>query len=161
MRGPQVIKAYGKRREETAEVLDADGWLRTGDMGVIDERGYVRLVERKKDMILVSGFNVYPSEVEDVALSHPGVSEAAAIGVADERSGERVRLVVVRKSPRLTAEALIAHCRKDLTGYKVPKEVVFRNGPLPKTDIGKILRRAIREQESAPAVGGFAPQEDT
>jgi long-chain acyl-CoA synthetase len=102
-------------------------------------------------MILVSGFNVYPNEVEDVAMSHPGVLEAAAVGVPDERSGERVRLVVVRKSPQLTAQALIEHCRKSLGGYKVPKDVVFRDESLPKTNIGKILRRAIREQESARA----------
>jgi len=153
VRGPQVMKGYWNRPEETAKVLTADGWLRTGDMGFIDERGYVKLVDRKKDMILVSGFNVYPNEVEDVAMSHPEVLEAAAVGVPDERSGERVRLVVVPKSPRLTAESLIAHCRKSLSGYKVPKDVVFRDEPLPKTNIGKILRRAIREQESARAAG--------
>jgi len=153
VRGPQVMKGYWNRPEETAEVLTADGWLRTGDMGFIDERGYVKLVDRKKDMILVSGFNVYPNEVEDVAMSHPDVLEAAAIGVPDERSGERVRLVVVRKSPALSAEKLIEHCRKQLGGYKVPKDVVFRDEPLPKTNIGKILRRAIREQESARGAG--------
>ena len=120
-------------------------------MGFIDERGYVKLVDRKKDMILVSGFNVYPNEIEDVAMSHPDVLEAAAIGMPDERSGERVRLVVVRKSGSLTAEALIEHCRKQLSGYKVPREVVFRDEPLPKTNVGKILRRAIKEQESASA----------
>ncbi|MGA8005335.1 MAG: AMP-binding protein [Burkholderiales bacterium] len=149
VRGPQVMKGYWNRPDETAKVLTADGWLRTGDMGFIDERGYVKLVDRKKDMILVSGFNVYPNEVEDVAMSHPEVLEAAAIGMPDERSGERVRLVVVPKSPRLTAEGLIAHCRKHLGGYKVPKEVVFRDEPLPKTNVGKILRREIREQEAA------------
>ena len=151
VRGPQVMKGYWNRPEETAEVLTADGWLRTGDMGFIDERGYVKLVDRKKDMILVSGFNVYPNEVEDVAMSHPEVLEAAAIGVPDERSGERVRLVVVRKSAQLTAEKLIEHCRKSLGGYKVPKDVVFRDEPLPKTNVGKILRRQIREQEAASA----------
>jgi long-chain acyl-CoA synthetase len=149
VRGPQVMKGYWNRPDETAKVLTADGWLRTGDMGFIDERGYVKLVDRKKDMILVSGFNVYPNEVEDVAMSHPDVLEAAAIGMPDERSGERVRLVVVPKSPRLTAEGLIAHCRKHLGGYKVPKDVVFRDEPLPKTNVGKILRREIREQEAA------------
>jgi long-chain acyl-CoA synthetase len=151
VRGPQVMKGYWNRPDETAKAFTADGWLRTGDMGFIDARGYVKLVDRKKDMILVSGFNVYPNEVEDVAMTHPEVFEAAAIGVPDERSGERVRLVVVRKSPQLTAEALIAHCRKHLGGYKVPREVVFRDEPLPKTNVGKILRRAIREQETAPA----------
>ncbi len=151
VRGPQVMRGYWNRPDETAEVLTADGWLRTGDMGVIDERGYVKLVDRKKDMILVSGFNVYPNEIEDVATTHPDVLEAAAIGVPDERSGERVRLVVVRKSPQLTAAKLIEHCRQSLSGYKVPKDVVFRDEPLPKTNIGKILRRAIREQEMTGA----------
>ncbi|MFZ1908389.1 MAG: AMP-binding protein [Burkholderiales bacterium] len=151
VRGPQVMRGYWNRPDETAEVLTADGWLRTGDMGVIDGRGYVKLVDRKKDMILVSGFNVYPNEIEDVATTHPDVLEAAAIGVPDERSGERVRLVVVRKSPQLTAAKLIEHCRKSLSGYKVPKDVVFRDEPLPKTNIGKILRRAIREQEMTGA----------
>jgi long-chain acyl-CoA synthetase len=151
VRGPQVMKGYWNRPDETAKVLTADGWLRTGDMGFIDERGYVKLVDRKKDMILVSGFNVSPNEVEDVAMTHPDVLEAAAIGVPDERSGERVRLVVVPKSPRLTAEGLIEHCRKQLGGYKVPKDVVFRDEPLPKTNVGKILRREIREQEAARA----------
>jgi long-chain acyl-CoA synthetase len=151
VRGPQVMKGYWNRPEETASVLGADGWLRTGDMGFIDERGYVKLVDRKKDMILVSGFNVYPNEIEDVVMTHPDVLEAAAIGMPDERSGERVRLVVVKKTPSLTAEALIAHCRGQLSGYKVPREVVFRDEPLPKTNVGKILRRAIREQEAASA----------
>ncbi|HUJ85575.1 MAG TPA: AMP-binding protein [Burkholderiales bacterium] len=151
VRGPQVMKGYWNRPDETAKVFTADGWLRTGDMGFIDHRGYVKLVDRKKDMILVSGFNVYPNEVEDVAMAHPHVLEAAAIGMPDERSGERVRLVVVRKSPQLTAEKLIEHCRKHLGGYKVPKDVVFRDQPLPKTNVGKILRREIREQETAPA----------
>ncbi len=151
VRGPQVMKGYWNRPDETAKVFTADGWLRTGDMGLIDERGFVKLVDRKKDMILVSGFNVYPNEIEDVAMSHPGVLEAAAIGMPDERSGERVRLVVVKKSDSLTAEALIEHCRKQLGGYKVPREVVFRSEALPKTNVGKILRRAIREQEAVPA----------
>jgi long-chain acyl-CoA synthetase len=116
-------------------------------MGFMDERGYVKLVDRKKDMILVSGFNVYPNEVEDVAMTHPGVLEAAAVGMPDEKTGEVVRLVVLRKDPALTAQALIEHCRKQLTSYKVPKEVVFRDEPLPKTNVGKILRREIREHE--------------
>ncbi|MGA7984489.1 MAG: AMP-binding protein [Burkholderiales bacterium] len=156
VRGPQVMKGYWNRPDETAKVFTADGWLRTGDMGFIDQRGYVKLVDRKKDMILVSGFNVYPNEIEDVAMSHPDVLEAAAVGVPDERSGERVRLVVVRKSPQLTAAKLIEHCRKSLSAYKVPKDVVFRDEPLPKTNIGKILRRAIKEQESASAAARSA-----
>jgi long-chain acyl-CoA synthetase len=151
VRGPQVMKGYWNRPEETAKVLTTDGWLRTGDMGFIDQRGYVKLVDRKKDMILVSGFNVYPNEIEDVAMTHPDVLEAAAIGMPDERSGERVRLVAVSKSGKLDAAALIEHCRKQLSGYKVPREVVFRSEALPKTNVGKILRRVIREQETAPA----------
>jgi long-chain acyl-CoA synthetase len=149
VRGPQVMKGYWNKPEETAKVFTADGWLRTGDMGFMDERGYVKLVDRKKDMILVSGFNVYANEVEDVAMTHPGVLEAAAIGMPDEKTGEVVRLVVLRKDPALTAQALIEHCRKQLTSYKVPKEIVFRSEPLPKTNVGKILRREIREQEVA------------
>jgi long-chain acyl-CoA synthetase len=156
VRGPQVMKGYWNRPDETAKVFTADGWLRTGDMGFIDQRGYVKLVDRKKDMILVSGFNVYPNEIEDVAMTHPDVLEAAAVGVPDERSGERVRLVVVRKSAQLTAAKLIEHCRKSLSAYKVPKDVVFRDEPLPKTNIGKILRRAIKEQESASAAARSA-----
>lgn len=143
IRGPQVMKGYWNRPEETAKVLSEDGWLRTGDMGHIDPKGYVRIVDRKKDMILVSGFNVYPNEVEDVAAMHPGVKEVAAVGAPDEKSGEVVKLVVVKKDPGLTAEALIEHCRKHLTGYKVPKKVEFRD-ELPKTPVGKILRRALR-----------------
>ncbi|HXH02464.1 MAG TPA: long-chain-fatty-acid--CoA ligase [Candidatus Competibacteraceae bacterium] len=144
VRGPQVMRGYWNRPEETAQVLSPDGWLRTGDMARIDERGYVYLVDRKKDLILVSGFNVYPNEVEAVAALHPGVLEVAAIGVPDEKSGEAVKLYVVRKDPALTAEALIEHCRRHLTGYKVPKYVEFR-AELPKTNVGKILRRALRE----------------
>ncbi|HTS52342.1 MAG TPA: AMP-binding protein [Burkholderiales bacterium] len=149
VRGPQVMKGYWNKPEETAKVLTADGWLRTGDMGFMDEKGFVRLVDRKKDMILVSGFNVYPNEIEDVVMTHPGVLEAAAISVPDDRSGESVRLVVVKKDPALSAEDLVEHCRKSLAGYKVPKGVVFRSAPLPKTNVGKILRRVIREEELA------------
>ena len=122
----------------------ADGFLHTGDMGYVDPQGYVFLVDRKKDMILVSGFNVYPNEVEEVVAMHDGVAEAAAIGVADASSGEAVKIFVVRKDPNLTAEALIEHCRKHLTGYKVPKHVEFR-ADLPRTNVGKILRRALKE----------------
>jgi long-chain acyl-CoA synthetase len=144
IRGPQVMSGYWNRPDETALVMFDDGFLHTGDMGYVDPQGYVFMVDRKKDMILVSGFNVYPNEVEEVAVMHDGVSEAAAIGVADEHSGEAVKLFVVRKDPNLTAEALISHCRKQLTGYKVPKFVEFR-ADLPRTNVGKILRRALKE----------------
>ena len=144
VRGPQVTPGYWNRPEETRRAFTADGFLRTGDIAVIDENGFVTLVDRKKDMILVSGFNVYPNEVEDVVASHPGVLEVAAIGVPDERSGEAVKVFVVRKDPALTAEALIAYCRENLTGYKVPHRVEFRD-ELPKSNVGKILRRELRE----------------
>lgn len=147
IKGPQVMRGYWNRPDETAKVLSADGWLRTGDMGRFDERGYVYIVDRKKDMILVSGFNVYPNEVEDVAMMHPGVRECAAIGVPSEHSGEVVKLFVVRKDPALTAEELIAHCHKYLTGYKVPKFVEFRS-ELPKSNVGKILRRELRDEDA-------------
>ncbi|MCC6534533.1 MAG: AMP-binding protein [Burkholderiales bacterium] len=146
IRGPQVMKGYWNRPAQTEEAMLAGGWFRSGDMGDIDERGYVRVTDRKKDMIVVSGFNVYPNEVEDVAALHPGVLESAAIGVADPKSGETVDLVVVRKDPALTAEALIAHCRQHLAGYKVPKHVSFRDTPLPKSPIGKVLRRVVRDE---------------
>ena len=144
VRGPQVTPGYWNRPEETRRAFTADGFLRTGDIAVIDENGFVTLVDRKKDLILVSGFNVYPNEVEDVVASHPGVLEVAAIGVPDERSGEAVKVFVVRKDPALTAEALIAYCRENLTGYKVPHRVEFRD-ELPKSNVGKILRRELRE----------------
>jgi len=144
LRGPQVMRGYWQRPDETAQVMTNDGYLRTGDIGYVDERGYVRIVDRKKDMILVSGFNVYPNEIEDVVAHHPGVLEVAAIGVPDEKSGEAVKLFVVKKDPALTAEALIEHCRQHLTGYKVPRQVEFRK-ELPKTNVGKILRRLLRE----------------
>ncbi|MDG4549370.1 MAG: long-chain-fatty-acid--CoA ligase [Candidatus Contendobacter sp.] len=144
IRGPQVMRGYWNRPEETTQIMTADGYLRTGDIGVVDERGYARIVDRKKDMILVSGFNVYPNEVEDVAALHPGVLEVAAVGVPDEKTGEAIKIVVVRKDPALTAEALIEHCRQHLTGYKVPRRVEFRT-ELPKTNVGKILRRLLRE----------------
>ncbi|HEV2320870.1 MAG TPA: AMP-binding protein, partial [Gammaproteobacteria bacterium] len=144
-KGPQVMRGYWNQPAETDKVLGKDGWLRTGDMGRIDKDGLVYIVDRKKDMILVSGFNVYPNEVEDVAMMHPGVRECAAVGVPDEHSGEVVKLFVVRKDPNLTAEELIAHCHKYLTGYKVPKHVEFRT-ELPKSNVGKILRRELREK---------------
>ena len=144
VRGPQVTPGYWNRPEETRRVFTADGFLRTGDIAVMDDKGFVTLVDRKKDMILVSGFNVYPNEVEDIVANHPGVLEVAAIGVPDERSGEAVKVFVVRKDPALTAEALIAHCRENLTGYKVPHHVEFRD-ELPKSNVGKILRRELRE----------------
>lgn len=145
VRGPQVMAGYWQRPDETEHVMFADGFLHTGDMGYMDQKGFVFLVDRKKDMILVSGFNVYPNEVEEVVAMHDGVSEAAAIGVTDEISGEAVKIFVVRKDPSLTAEALIAHCRKHLTGYKIPKHVEFR-ADLPRTNVGKILRRALKEE---------------
>jgi len=144
VRGPQVTEGYWNRPDETALVMYPDGFLRTGDIGYVDETGYVYLVDRKKDMILVSGFNVYPNEVEDVAALHPGVREVAAVGVPDERSGEAVKLYVIRKDPTLDAETLIAHCRTQLTGYKVPRYIEFRDD-LPRTTVGKILRRELRD----------------
>jgi len=148
IKGPQVMTGYWNRPEETAKVIDAEGFLATGDMAVITPEGFVKLVDRKKDMILVSGFNVYPNEIEDVVAMHSGVLEVACIGVPDEKSGEVVKVFVVRKDPALTAEAVIEHCKQNLTGYKVPKFVEFRD-ELPKTNVGKILRRALRDP--APA----------
>jgi long-chain acyl-CoA synthetase len=145
IKGPQVMAGYWKRPEETAKIIDRDGWLATGDIGVVDERGYVRIVDRKKDMILVSGFNVYPNEIEAVVAMHPGVLECAAVGVPDPKSGEAVKLFVVKKDPTLTAEALLAHCREQLTGYKCPRDVEFRT-ELPKSNVGKILRRELRDE---------------
>ncbi|HET7921466.1 MAG TPA: long-chain-fatty-acid--CoA ligase [Gammaproteobacteria bacterium] len=145
-KGPQVMRGYWNRPDETALVLSADGWLRTGDMGRVDERGYVYIVDRKKDMILVSGFNVYPNEIEDVIALCPGVREVAAVGVPDEHSGEVVKLFVVRKDPSLTVEALKDYAHKELTGYKRPKYIEFRD-ELPKSNVGKILRRELRDEE--------------
>ncbi len=141
--GPQVMKGYWQRPDETAKVFTPDGWLRTGDIAVVDESGFFKIVDRKKDMILVSGFNVYPNEVEEAIASHPGVLEVAAVGVPNEHSGEIVKAVVVKKDPALTAEDVIAHARLSLTNYKIPKVVEFRTD-LPKTNVGKILRRALR-----------------
>ena len=144
IRGPQVMAGYWKHPDETAQVFTHHGWLRTGDMGFMDARGYFKITDRKKDMIVVSGFKVFPNQIEDVVVMHPGVAEAAAIGAPDERSGEVVKIIVVKKDPALTEEALMAHCRKHLTGYKVPKIIEFRDEPLPKTGLGKILRRQLR-----------------
>jgi long-chain acyl-CoA synthetase len=143
--GPQVMRGYWNRPDETEKVMIDGRILRTGDIGYMDEGGYVFIEDRKKDMILVSGFNVYPNEVEGVAVSHPGVLEVAAVAQPDERAGEVVALFVVRKDPALTEEALIEHCRKELTGYKVPKRIYFRDD-LPKTNVGKILRRELKDQ---------------
>ncbi|MCX7043603.1 MAG: AMP-binding protein [Gammaproteobacteria bacterium] len=143
-KGPQVMAGYWQRPEETAKVIDADGWLHTGDMAKMDEHGFFYVVDRKKDMILVSGFNVYPNEIEDVIAMMPGVLEVAAVGVPDEKSGEAVKVVIVRKDPALTAEQVKAFCRDNLTGYKLPKVIEFRSD-LPKSNVGKILRRELRE----------------
>jgi long-chain acyl-CoA synthetase len=149
VRGPQVMRGYWQREDETAKVMLGD-WLRTGDVGYIDEQGFVYIEDRKKDMILVSGFNVYPNEVEDVIARHPGVLEVAAVAQADERAGEVVAVFVVRKDPSLTETQLIEYCKTQLTGYKVPKKVYFRD-ELPKTNVGKILRRELRDQLHAKA----------
>jgi len=148
IRGPQVMKGYWQRQDETAKVLGRDGFLHTGDIGIMDEKGFVRIVDRKKDMILVSGFNVYPNEIEQVVAMHPGVLEVAAIGVPDEHSGEVPKVFVVKKDPQLTEADVLEHCKKELTGYKRPKYVEFRT-ELPKTNVGKILRRALREEKKA------------
>jgi Acyl-CoA synthetases (AMP-forming)/AMP-acid ligases II len=150
LHGPQVMKGYWRRPGETASVLDAEGWFRTGDIARVDNNGRVFIVDRKKDMILVSGFNVYPNEIEDIVMGHPGVAEVAAIGVHDEHSGEAIKLFVVRKDPMLGAEAVKAYCRTQLAGYKCPKLIEFRD-ELPKTNVGKILRRALREEGMSDA----------
>ncbi|HVR81613.1 MAG TPA: long-chain fatty acid--CoA ligase [Luteimonas sp.] len=144
IKGPQVMRGYWHQPEETANVMDGEGWLHTGDMARMDEKGFFYIVDRKKDMILVSGFNVYPNEVEDVIALMPGVLEVAAVGVPDEKSGEAVKVVIVKKDPSLTAEQVKAHARENLTGYKHPKYVEFRT-ELPKTNVGKILRRELRD----------------
>ncbi|WP_028138696.1 long-chain fatty acid--CoA ligase [Bradyrhizobium japonicum] len=149
-KGPQVMSGYWNRPEETAKVMTADGYFRTGDIGIMDEKGYTKIVDRKKDMILVSGFNVYPNEVEEVIAGHPGVLECAVIGIPDSKSGEAVKAFVVKKDPNLTAEAVIKFCQEQLTGYKVPKQIEFRTD-LPKTNVGKILRRQLRDEKKAEA----------
>ncbi len=141
-------RSYWNQPDETAKVLGRNGWLRTGDMGFMDAMGRIKLTDGKKDMIVVSGFKAYPNEIEEVVMSHPGVVEAAAVGAPDERSGEVVTVVVVRRDPALAAEQLIAHCRMQLTGYKVPRRILFRDEPLPKSPVGKILRRLVRDAEA-------------
>jgi len=145
VRGPQVMLGYWNRPDETQKVLSPEGWLHTGDVAVVTPEGYLKIVDRKKDMIVVSGFNVYPNEIEDVVVAHPDVLECAAVGIPDARTGEALRVFVVRRNPALTEQALREHCRENLTGYKMPREFVFRD-ELPKSNVGKILRRELREQ---------------
>ena len=152
IKGPQVMAGYWNRPDETAKVMTADGYFMTGDIGVMDEKGFVRIVDRKKDMILVSGFNVYPNEIEGVVAGHPGVLECAAVGVPDKKSGEAVRLYVVKKDPALTEESVMKFCREHLTGYKCPRDVLFR-GELPKSNVGKILRRELRDLAKKESAG--------
>lgn len=148
VRGPQVMAGYWNNPAETAQAMTADGYFRTGDIGIMDARGYTRIVDRKKDMILVSGFNVYPNEIEHVIAAHPGVLECACIGVPDEHTGEAVKLFVVRRDPALTEAALLAYCHEQFTAYKKPKFIEFRN-ELPKSNVGKILRRELRDEKKA------------
>lgn len=150
IRGPQVMEGYWQRPEETEAVFSADGWLKTGDVGVIDEEGFLKLVDRKKDMILVSGFNVYPNDVEDAVMRHPGIRECVAVGVLDERTGEAIKIYVSLHDASLDEAAIIAHCREHLTGYKVPKHVEIRDD-LPKSTVGKLLRRVLRDEARAQA----------
>jgi len=146
IKGPQVMAGYWKRPDETAKVMTPDGFFKSGDIGIMEENGYVRIVDRKKDMILVSGFNVYPNEIEGVVAGHPGVLECACVGVPDEYAGEAVKLFVVRRDPTLTEEQLSAYCKEQFTGYKRPKHIEFRD-QLPKTNVGKILRRELRDEK--------------
>ena len=148
IKGPQVMAGYWQRPDETAKVMTSDGYFKSGDIGIMDERGYTRIVDRKKDMILVSGFNVYPNEIEDVVAAIPGVLEVGAVGVPDEKMGEAIKLVIVKKDPGLTEEAVRAYCKQNLTGYKQPRVIEFR-AELPKTPVGKVLRRELRDP--APA----------
>jgi len=148
IRGPQVMACYWHRPDETAKVMTREGYFKSGDIGTMDERGHTRIVDRKKDMIIVSGFNVYPNEIEAVVTEHPAVLECAAVGVPDERTGEAVKLFVVRKDPALTEAQLMEYCRQQFTAYKKPKFIEFRDA-LPKTNVGKILRRELRD--AAPA----------
>jgi long-chain acyl-CoA synthetase len=150
IRGPQVMAGYWQRPDETAKVVDKEGWFATGDVGIMDPQGYVRIVDRKKDMILVSGFNVYPNEIEGVVAMHPGVLECAAVGVPDVKSGEAVKLYAVKRDANVTVEDILGHCRRHLTGYKVPREVEFR-AELPKSNVGKILRRELRDEAKKAA----------
>ncbi len=146
IKGPQVMAGYWQRPDETAKVMTADGYFKSGDIGIVDERGYFKIVDRKKDMILVSGFNVYPNEIEEVVAQVPGVLECAAVGIADDKTGEAVKLVIVKKNPELTEAQVRDFCRANLTGYKQPKTVEFR-ADLPKTPVGKILRRELRDKK--------------
>jgi long-chain acyl-CoA synthetase len=146
IKGPQVMAGYWQRPDETAKVMTADGYFRSGDIGLVDEQGFFKIVDRKKDMILVSGFNVYPNEIEDVVGMMPGVLEAACVGVPDDKKGEAIKLVIVKKDAALTEEQVREHCRANLTGYKQPKVVEFRT-ELPKTPVGKILRRELRDKK--------------
>jgi long-chain acyl-CoA synthetase len=147
VRGPQLMQAYWKMPQESANVFTLSGALRTGDLGTMDEHGYVKLLDRKKDVIIVSGLKVFPNEVEDVIATHPGVHEVVAIGADDEHSGEVVMAVVIKSELSLTADAIIDHCRRNLAPYKVPRYVVFRDKPLPKSNIGKVLRRLVKEEQ--------------
>ena len=151
-KGPQVMAGYWNMPDETALVMTADGYFRTGDIGVMSPDGYTKIVDRKKDMILVSGFNVYPNEVEEVIATHPGVLECAVVGVDDERTSEAVKAFVVKKDPNVTAEEIIEFCHTQLTNYKVPRQIEFRTD-LPKTNVGKILRRATARREEEPGRG--------
>ena len=144
IRGPQVMQGYWQRPEATAEAINAEGWFLTGDVAVIQPDGYLKIVDRKKDMIVVSGFNVYPNELEDVVSKHPGVLECAAVGLPDSKNGEVIKMFVVRKDLALTEAELKDFCRTQLTGYKVPRHIEFRDD-LPKTNVGKVLRRELRE----------------
>jgi len=152
IRGPQVTQGYWNRPEETRRLFTGDGWLRTGDMGMMDERGWFTITDRKKDMIIVSGFKVFPNQIEDAVAMHPDVVEVAAVGVPSDKSGEIVKIIVVRRNPELTEQALLAHCSRLLVHYKVPKLVEFRVEQLPKTNLGKIMRRQLRAdpQSNAP-----------
>ena len=143
IKGPQVMAGYWQRPDETDKVMTADGYFKTGDVGVTDERGYFKIVDRKKDMIIVSGFNVYPNEIEDVVSQIPGVLECAAVGVPDAKTGEGIKLVIVKKNPELSEEQVREYCRANLTGYKQPRLIEFRTD-LPKTPVGKVLRRELR-----------------
>jgi long-chain acyl-CoA synthetase len=147
------MTGYWNRPDETAKVMTADGFFKSGDIGIMDARGYVKIVDRKKDMILVSGFNVYPNEIEGVVAAHPGVLECACIGVSDGNGGEAVKLFVVRRDPTLTAEQLMDYCRQQFTAYKKPRYIEFRND-LPKTNVGKILRRELRDDNKAVSSKG-------
>jgi long-chain acyl-CoA synthetase len=155
IQGPQVMKGYWQRDDESAKVFASDGAFKTGDIGVMDERGYFKIVDRKKDMILVSGFNVYPNEIEDVVAMCPGVLEVCAVSTPDEKSTEAVRVVIVKKDPSLTKEAVVAFCRERLTGYKLPRVVEFWD-ELPKTNVGKVLRRTVRDTPAKKATAETA-----